>query len=367
MNVRWNERPEAAGNAFGYLAQQARTAEAAARFGLVEDPHADVFVNCRTPISFRPSKRRGDANVLYTNWEADRLSPAQQVWANQADLIVTISSWCAEIFRRELLPTIPVEYVHLGLDRIHSPVRRHAPGRRPFRWLWVGAESARKGWQLIVGQRDASQKKDIVIDPGGVWWTHGFARRDDVELYVKMSTYGTEEVRTLGNVTFDTRRISDIEMRDLYRSAHGFLFPSYGEGWGLTLAEAMASGLPSLYTRWGGVLDFVPAADHAAHRPLPHEMIRVTDRGEQRYGVEVEVPQARIDLMALQMADLMDDYQRARREAEGYGWEIYRRLTWERTGRDFVRALERHVPAILERKRALAPLVEIGEAQWEAA
>lgn len=37
----------------------------------------------------------------------------------------------------------------------------------------------------------------------------------------------------------------------------GFILPSHGEGWGLPLIEAMASGLPTIATAWGGQMDFM--------------------------------------------------------------------------------------------------------------
>ena len=38
----------------------------------------------------------------------------------------------------------------------------------------------------------------------------------------------------------------------MYHHAHAFCFPSMGEGFGLTLAEAMATGLPVIVPRMGG-------------------------------------------------------------------------------------------------------------------
>ena len=53
-------------------------------------------------------------------------------------------------------------------------------------------------------------------------------------------------VRTLGY-------LPDTEVRDLYRLARLFVFPSLCEGFGLPLLEAMASGLPSAVSRAGAL------------------------------------------------------------------------------------------------------------------
>jgi glycosyltransferase involved in cell wall biosynthesis len=43
----------------------------------------------------------------------------------------------------------------------------------------------------------------------------------------------------------------------LYRAVDAFVMPTHGEGWGLPLMEAMASGLPTIATGWGGHTEFM--------------------------------------------------------------------------------------------------------------
>eukprot|EP00930_Biecheleria_cincta_P046008 TRINITY_DN31726_c0_g1_i1.p1 TRINITY_DN31726_c0_g1~~TRINITY_DN31726_c0_g1_i1.p1 ORF type:complete len:665 (+),score=90.75 TRINITY_DN31726_c0_g1_i1:87-2081(+) len=47
------------------------------------------------------------------------------------------------------------------------------------------------------------------------------------------------------------------ELPKLYHAADAFVLPTHGEGWGLPLIEAMASGLPTIATGWGGQMDFM--------------------------------------------------------------------------------------------------------------
>ena len=47
--------------------------------------------------------------------------------------------------------------------------------------------------------------------------------------------------------------LPDSEVRDLYRLAHVFVFPSLCEGFGLPLLEAMACGLPAAVSRAGAL------------------------------------------------------------------------------------------------------------------
>jgi glycosyltransferase involved in cell wall biosynthesis len=51
------------------------------------------------------------------------------------------------------------------------------------------------------------------------------------------------------------------EMRGLYRAADCFVLPTRGEGWGLPFQEAMAMGLPTIGTNWGGNIQFMNATN----------------------------------------------------------------------------------------------------------
>ena len=75
-----------------------------------------------------------------------------------------------------------------------------------------------------------------------------------------------EFARTHG---FDTGRLpqcivlnEDLPTKDLprlYAAANAFVLPSRGEGWAIPCMEAMAAGLPTIATNFGGQLDFMNA------------------------------------------------------------------------------------------------------------
>jgi glycosyltransferase involved in cell wall biosynthesis len=50
---------------------------------------------------------------------------------------------------------------------------------------------------------------------------------------------------------------TEEEMGRLYRAADCYVFPTRGEGWNMTVMEAMATGIPVITTNWSAHLDFM--------------------------------------------------------------------------------------------------------------
>lgn len=61
-----------------------------------------------------------------------------------------------------------------------------------------------------------------------------------------------------GRIVIGQNRIlKRYELGVLYRSADCFVLPTRGEGWGMPILEAMASGLPVISTNWSSQTDFI--------------------------------------------------------------------------------------------------------------
>ena len=54
-----------------------------------------------------------------------------------------------------------------------------------------------------------------------------------------------------------TEHVSEVDVARLYRSVDAFVLPTHGEGWGLPTIQAMAMGLPTISTNWGGNMEFM--------------------------------------------------------------------------------------------------------------
>jgi glycosyltransferase involved in cell wall biosynthesis len=77
--------------------------------------------------------------------------------------------------------------------------------------------------------------------------------------------------------------LSEEQVPMLYRSCDVLVHPYRGEGFGLPIAEAMASGLPVIVTGYGACLDFCDE-DNALFVPATESPIEMSDVGPSPIG-----------------------------------------------------------------------------------
>ena len=378
MKVAWPTDYLGDGNSFGYSVHNTEAREALERQGFEIDPGARVAVHVAPAHRFRPLE--GRLNILYTAWESTDLTPDVREGIARADAVAVTARFLVEAVRRAL-PRSSVHYCPLGVRVEDFPLeRRSRPGRGArFRFLWLGAPNARKGWGVVM---EAWKGLARIASMSGV-------RLPPAELYVKTSVTGRRMVIPVRGapVLFDSRRLSRADLAELYRSAHAFLFPSFGEGFGLTMAEAMAAGLPVLFTPWSAMRDL---ADESCGYPLRYELIRHdlarsdgkpqrTQRTQRTAGTgndsrrrEGSVPsqlpsvssvisvaefsvvtfaRASPEDLLRRMIEVMTDYDRALRKGRLARSRIRRDFTWERTGRTLAKIVRAECERVRSNRR----------------
>lgn len=328
--VHWPSEYDGDGNSFGYSVHNKCARAALLGQGFRLDPRAPVALQVAPAQLFRPVETK--LNVLFTAWESTDLTPEVRAGAERADVIVVPASFLVDAFRREL-PGKPVYHCPLGVDVETFAFReRKAPSSNErFRFLWLGAPNARKGWQIVLEAWRGYAKLALMGEVTG-------KRVPPAELYVKTSV--TSRLTRLdvpgAPVVFDSRRLPRGELARLYLSAHAFLFPSFGEGFGLTMAEAMSTGMPVIYTPWSAMTDL---ADERCGFPLRYRLIR-HDLAKEG-GREVTFAQADAADLLRRMMEVMASYKRAARKGKLAARRIRREFTWERTGRTLAGIIEK--------------------------
>jgi len=310
MRLHWvTPTQEITGNALGYSLMRQRFHEGLLKQGCQFDDGVDLALHMIEPGRFKPI--RGKRNVLLTMWESEVLDKKRIHALAQADKIITPSKFCQDIFRKYV--RTPIEVVPLGVD-LEAFHYRERKLTMPFTWLWVGAPNARKGWDVIQQV-----------------WTRVFQNTYGARLYMKTTGTGRDTIDTVGNVVVDSRRLSTEALEQLYHSAHGFIFPTAGEGFGLTALEAMATGLPCVVTDYSGVKDFTD-------RDSVYYVGFDWDSAMTSEGQTVRTAYARPVEVARAMRDVMMNYTKALR----VGRKAHRKArwyTWERASRRLTEAL----------------------------
>ncbi len=159
-------------------------------------------------------------------------------------------------------------YIHSGIaaDRVHviplgvDPSRFHSRATplplkttKPFKFLFVGGTISRKGIDLLLNAYTQTfTSKDpvclVIKDMGSRTFYRGKTAGQHIAQL--QATTGAPEIEYLD------RELSALELAGLYTACDCLVHPYRGEGFGLPIAEAMASGLPVIVTGYGAALDY---------------------------------------------------------------------------------------------------------------
>jgi glycosyltransferase involved in cell wall biosynthesis/tetratricopeptide (TPR) repeat protein/predicted O-methyltransferase YrrM len=222
--------------------------------GSVSRP-ADVHVRHAWPPDFKPPDR--GHWVMIQPWEFGSLPKA---WVgpltNQIDEVWAYTRYVRECYIQSGVPADRVRLIPLGVDtELFTSEGPTLPLQtaKSFKFLFVGGTIFRKGF-------------DILLEAYG----KAFTAQDDVCLVVKemgaRSFYrgqtaeaALETFRERANapeVELLDRELTAEELAGLYRACDCLVHPYRGEGFGLPIAEAMATGLPVIVTGMGAALDY---------------------------------------------------------------------------------------------------------------
>ena len=230
---------------------------------------------------WRPSP--GKVNHLWYPFEGSVLHPDLARRLDEADVVIASCEDNRQAFLDAGVRS-PVRVCPLGIDAdLFWPCDRRVDGK--FVFLWVGQADIRKGWDIVARA-----------------FAEAFRPEDPVVLYLKTtSDRGPGTVgRFCENVVFDCRILAPVDLADLYRRCHALVFPTRGEGTGLPVLEAMATGMLVLAPPVTGLRGVV--TDETALPLCYHEV-------DAWYGVRQRIPEV----------DVADLARKMRQAAERYG------------------------------------------------
>ncbi len=209
-----------------------------------------------------------------------------------ADHLIAVSETTKkDVVQRFHISPRRITTVYPGVDRtaddaaLHASITRTLRLRKPY-VLFLGTLEPRKNIRTVIEGFVAAWKKDRIVQEmelllaGAPGWADGGA-----QVAVKKAAVQTKgAVRMLGYVSRE-------EKRALLQSARIFVFPSFAEGFGLPIIEALALGIPTIIS---DIPVFHEVAAHAAFfadpkKPAAFEkaLIRVVSDGvlQQRLSI----------------------------------------------------------------------------------
>ena len=215
--------------------------------------------------------------VSMTMWETDKLPDQWARLLRLADGVVVPSGHCQQVFQERA--DCPVAAVPFGTDtNLYAYHDRSALTHRRFAmndhedayvFLMSGLLHYRKGVDIAL--RALREE---------------FHPNEPVKLILKtrrgfLDPVGEAAMLSDPRVLVIDEDYTRPQMRDLYHAADCFLAPSRGEGSGLTPRDAMATGLPTVVTDWGGLKEL---ADSECALTLRVEALEEAPQENSSYG-----------------------------------------------------------------------------------
>ncbi len=234
---------------------------------LVDLVHTNPNILASNPELLAPFSLSAPLRIGYWAWELEQFPSGWEAFFEGYDEIWCPSSFTAQaLAQRSPVPVIALPHLpnwsHLEQRAAQRLAQNRNPQERPFTFLtlfdfWSTTE--RKNPEAVI---QAFQRAFPPNKSGA----------PPVQLLVKASSAEqfpeqAQALQALGKgdprIRWITNLLSQADLDRLYDQADALVSLHRAEGFGLTLADAMAIGLPVIATGYSGNLDFMPPGSAA--------------------------------------------------------------------------------------------------------
>lgn len=185
---------------------------------------------------------RNDVRLIYTMFESDQIPEDWPEYLEEANEVLVPSTWCQKVFAKSGIKTtvVPLGYnsdVFTYHDR-KVPVEEDGV----FTFIHYDSFNIRKGFMEII---EAFSKE---FDPAEPVRLILKTIRESSPIPIIPSEYP--------NIEVVRGQLSEVELWELLCRANCMVYPSRGEGFGITPLEAMATGLPAIIPNAHGISEY---------------------------------------------------------------------------------------------------------------